>query len=160
MQARFSARNAPSKHGAKQPFDPGAVLEGAFVDDEGPPAERRQGREVVRVARTISREFLAALATLVARFARAARAVVAVPETAVNENRQQARAIDDIRLARQPPAIEPVAGREGVRNSPHGALGGGAVRFDRAHDGGTVHRDARFILSAFDFHGRGPSYKY
>ena len=82
------------------------------------------------------------------RHARAARAIMAVPETAVDENRELAAGVDDVRLARQIGAMEPVARRDRAQKRAHRKLRAGVARFDRAHDGGAVIGHALFARDA------------
>ena len=72
--------------------------------------------------------------------ARAARAIVAMPEAAVHENREPPPAVDDVRLARQIGAIEPIARRDRAQQLAHGEFRPGVARFDRAHDRGALGR--------------------
>src|SRR5262249_35423856 len=72
------------------------------------------------------------------RHACAARAVVAVPETAMHEEGDTFRREDEIGLARQVLAAEAEAQAERVGGAAHGKLGRGVRGLDRAHPGGAL----------------------
>ena len=75
------------------------------------------GGERSFVARPVAGDLGAPIVGVGLGHARAARAVVAVPEAAVHENRELPARIDDVRLARQVGAMEPVAGAIGRRSA-------------------------------------------
>ena len=96
----------------------GAVLQLAFVDDEGPPAERRQRGEGFLVARPVAGDFRPPIVS-VGLGARAPRGQSCPcqkqPCTKIASLRP---AVDDVRLARQIGAMEPVARRNLTQASP------------------------------------------
>ena len=77
--------------GAEARAQGGRVLQLAFVDYQRPPAHRRPApRRRRRVARAVARDLGAPIVGVGLGHARAARAVVAMPEAAVDEDRQLA----------------------------------------------------------------------
>ena len=108
------------------------------MDDKRAPAHRGVGGEGFHVAGAVAGDLGAPIVGVGLRHARAARAIVPVPEAAVDENREPARAVDDVGLARQIGAMEPVARRDRAQKLAHRELRTGVARFDRAHDRGAV----------------------
>ena len=131
-------RQFSSKFGAETRAQSRRILQLAFVDCQRPPAHRRQRRRRREVAGAVARDLGAPIVGVRLGHARAARAVVPMPETAVDEDRQLAAAVDDVRLARQVGAAEPVAGRNRPQHRPDGELRPGVARFHRPHDGGAL----------------------
>jgi hypothetical protein len=134
------------------------ILEFALVNDEGPPSHRFVGGERLYVARPVTGDLGAPIGGVGLRSARPARAIVAMPETAVNENRELAGNVNDIRLARQIAAMKPVAGRDRAQKRADRKFRTGVARLDGAHDRGAVvghsiaHGDApRSNLAAVSF---------
>ena len=111
----------------------GGILQRAFVDDATCASRAPQRLDRGRVAGAVARDLGAPIVGVGLGHARAARAVVAVPEAAVHENRQLAPPVDDVRLARQIGAMQAIAGRDLAQHLAHRELGRGVVRFDRAH---------------------------
>ncbi len=61
-----------------------------------------------------------------------------MPETAVDKDRQLPRAVNNVGIAGQVPAMQALAARDGIKDLAHRALGRRVARGDRAHDGGAV----------------------
>src|SRR6185312_11652751 len=90
--------------------EPSPVLELALVDGERPPAHCGIGGERLFVARPVTGDLGAPIVGVGLRHAGAARAIVPVPEAAVDEDGEFSPDVNDVRLARQVGAIQPVAG--------------------------------------------------
>ena len=104
------------------------------MDDERAPAHRCVGGERLLVARPVAGDLGAPIVGVGLRRPRAARAIMAVPEAAVHENRELAGDVDDVGLTRQIAAMKPVARRDLAQKRADRKLRARVARFDRAHD--------------------------
>src|SRR5882672_12108124 len=91
---------------------PAPILQLALPDRLHPPAERRQGLAAPLVPRPVPRHLADPVVMVGLGDPGASRAVVAVPEAAVDEERQFAARHDDVGLSWQVRPMQAIAGAE------------------------------------------------
>src|SRR5690606_5325489 len=112
----------------------------AFPDDERGPAGALQRAQRFGVAGAVAGDLGPPVGGVVLGLARAALAIVPVPEAAVHEHGLAHGGEHKVGLARELAAVEPIAPRvaDRARGRTHGALGAGVARLHRAHHGGAL----------------------
>src|SRR5262249_1257306 len=90
------------------------------------------------VAGAVARDLAAPIIGVVFRRAASPRAIVAVPETAVDENGELAPAVNYVRLAGEIRAMQAIAGGDLAERLAHRALRAGVAGLDGPDDGGAL----------------------
>ena len=132
---------SPCVQHPRQPLpEGGLVLQFALPDRLHPPAGCLQRCAVADVPLPIPADLGQPVVAVDLRNARAAGAVVAVPEAAVDEDHQPAPGHDDVRFAGQILAVKAVADAERRQQAANGLLRSGVAVLDPAHHGGALRR--------------------
>lgn len=115
----------------------------AFPQNEDAPSRPSEPPHDCAIASAIALDFLSPVRDVRPRLARPARARMAMPKAAVDEDGALAGDIGEVGAARNVAAVQPIAGSDGVCEPAHDSLRPGVARLHRAHDGGAEFRRLR-----------------
>ena len=116
------------------------ILEFALPDGQRAPAQFAQLFGVGLIASAVSGDLCAPIIGVRFWRSRAARAIMAVPKTAMHENRAPLADVGDIGVPRQILAVQPIGRRETPQQRANDQFGSRVAGFHRPHGGGAFCR--------------------